>query len=210
MGDCTHPQVERFSTRQTLRPVKTGSRCRRNHFSEGGNTKSKSLFCCGEQPWQEQFCKIHRHGQKGVSLVSLIELCIAGDMSPLLTVDPGTTTVPTPRLTQRYQMTTTSPLSPAGRSSLCSHQVSNRLVPLLLPSHSMWSVSSWGWLFRMTSQTGFVPRSPVSSFGLELENILEDHGVSSQAIDEMLALEWETCRRCFPAQPALSALQRYN
>ena len=52
---------------------------------------------------------------------------------------------------------------------------------------------------------GFVPRSFVSPFGLELENILEDHGVSSQTIDEMLALEVETYQRCFLAQPALSA-----
>ena len=29
-----------------------------------------------------------------------------GDMSPLLTVDPATTTMPTLRLTQRYQTTT--------------------------------------------------------------------------------------------------------
>ena len=56
----------------------------------------------------------------------------------------------------------------------------------------------------------FVPRSPVSPFCLELENIFEDHGVSWQNIDEMLALEVETYRRCFPPRPALSASQRYN
>ena len=107
----------------------------------------KSLFYGGEQPWQEQFCQIHRHGQ----LVSLMEPCITGDTSAPLTVDPATTTMPTPRLPQRYQtMTPTSPLSPAVRSSLCSHQVSNRWFPL----RSGWSVSSWRWLFRMTSQTG--------------------------------------------------------
>ena len=42
----------------------------------------------------------------------------------------------------------------------------------------------------------FVPRSPVSPFGLELENILEDHGVSWQSVDEMLALEVETSQHC--------------
>ena len=56
----------------------------------------------------------------------------------------------------------------------------------------------------------FVPRSSVSPLGLELENILEVHGVSWQITDEMIALEVETHRRCFPAQPALSASQRYN
>ena len=45
----------------------------------------------------------------------------------------------------------------------------------------------------------FVPRSHVSPFRLGLENILEDHGVSWKIIDEMLALEVETYRRCFPS-----------
>ena len=49
----------------------------------------------------------------------------------------------------------------------------------------------------------------MSPFGFELENILEDHGVSWQVIDEMLALEVETCRRCIPAQLALPASQIY-
>ena len=88
-------------------------------------------------------------GQNGSSLVSLMEPCISGGMSSLLTVDPATTTKPTPRLTQQYQtMTTTSPLSPAARSSLCSHQVSNRWVH----AHLGWFVSGWRWLFRMSSQ----------------------------------------------------------
>ena len=86
--------------------------------------RSKSLFYGGEQPWQEQFCQIRRHGQNGCfSLVSLMEPCITGDVSRLLTVGLATTTLPTPRLTQRYQtMTTTSPLSPAVRSSPRSHK----------------------------------------------------------------------------------------
>ena len=54
------------------------------------------------------------------------------------------------------------------------------------------------------------PRDPVSPFDLELETILEDHEVSWQVTDEMLALELETHRRCFPPQPALSALQRFK
>ena len=60
-------------TQQTLPPVGTGSRCRRNHFSAGGNTKSKSLFYGGEQTWHEQFFQTHWHGQSGFSLVSLME-----------------------------------------------------------------------------------------------------------------------------------------
>ena len=113
MDDRTQASLERFSTQQTLPPAGTGSRCRRNHFSAGGNTRSKSLFHGGEQPWHKQFCQAHRHGQNGFLLVSLIEPCTTGDMSPFLTVDPATTTVPTPRLTQQYQtMTTTSPHSP--------------------------------------------------------------------------------------------------
>ena len=49
-----------------------------------------------------------------------------------------------------------------------------------------------------------------SVFDFELENILEDHGVSWQIIGEVLAVELGTYRRCFPAQPALSAMQRHN
>ena len=52
--------------------------------------------------------------------------------------------------------------------------------------------------------------SLVSPVDLHLENILEDHGVSGQVVDEVLALEWDTFRLCFPAQPAPSALQRCN
>ena len=40
--------------------------------------------------------------------------------------------------------------------------------------------------------------------------LFEDRGVSWLAIDEMFALEWAPYRRCFPAPPILSALQRYN
>ena len=73
---------------------------------------------------------------------------------PLLTVDPTTTTMPTPRLTQQYQtMTTTSPVSPVVRSSLCSHQVSNCWVP----PHSGWFVSGWRWFLRLTSQMSLSP-----------------------------------------------------
>ena len=77
--------------------------------------RSESLSHDGEQPWHEQFCQTHRHGQSAFSLVSMKELCTTGDTSLLLTAGPATTTMPTPRLTQRYQ------LSPAIRLSLCSH-----------------------------------------------------------------------------------------
>ena len=41
MDDRIQPSLERFSTRQTLPPARTGSICRRNHFIASGNTKSK-------------------------------------------------------------------------------------------------------------------------------------------------------------------------
>ena len=87
----------------------------------------------------------------------------------------------------------------------CSHQVSNRWVPPFGVVCFLLAMA-----FPDDFANGFVPRSPVSPFGLELENIHEDHGVSWQVVDEMLALELETYRRCFPAQQAISALQRYN
>ena len=71
MGDRTQPLLERFSTQQTLPPIGTVSRCRRDHFCAGGNTRYKSVFYGREQPWHEQFCQIHRNGQNGSSLVSL-------------------------------------------------------------------------------------------------------------------------------------------
>ena len=66
--DRTRPTRERFSTQKTLPPAGTDSRCRRNHFIAGGNTKSKSLSCGGEQPWHVLFCRIHRREQSGSSL----------------------------------------------------------------------------------------------------------------------------------------------
>ena len=56
----------------------------------------------------------------------------------------------------------------------------------------------------------FVPWGLASPCDLELGNIFEEHGVSWQFIIEMFALELETCRRCFPAQPALSPKQGLN
>ena len=114
-------------TARTLPPVGTGSRCRRTHFIAGGHMKSKSLSCSGELPRHVQFCLIFGREESGSLLVLLIERCITGDTSPLLMVDPSTPTMPTPRLTQRC-LTTTLPLSPVIRLSLCSHQVSNCLV----------------------------------------------------------------------------------
>ena len=125
-----------------------------------------------------------------------------GHVSPL-DGGPGDHDHANSETTQQYQtMTTTSPVSPVGRSSLCSHQLSNRSVP----PHLGRFVSGWRWFFP----TEFASRNLVSPFDLELENILEDHGVSWQTTDEMLGLELETYRRCFSAQLALSALQRFN
>ena len=102
-------------------------------------------------------------------------------------------------------MTTTSPLSPAVRPSLCSHRVSDRLVP---PTRGCLFLAGDGFLGDVANECD--PSSPVSPFDLELENIFEDHGVSWQVIDEMQALELETCWQGWKAQPALSALQRFN
>ena len=76
---------------------------------------------------------------------------------------------------------------------------------------SFWLPNFWlAMAFPDDFANEFASRSPVLPFGLELENILEDHGVSWQTIDQMLALEVETYWRCIPAQLVLSALQRYT
>ena len=62
----------------------------------------------------------------------------------------------------------------------------------------------------MTSSANLSLGGSASPGDLEFENIFGDRGVSWLIIDEMFALELETYRRCFPAQPVLSALQRYN
>ena len=51
------------------------------------------------------------------------------------------------------------------------------------------------------------PRHPAT---LKFENIFEDHGVSWLIINETIALELETHRRCFPAQLVPSASQMYK
>ena len=130
-GDLTRPSLERFSTRQKLLPAETGSICRRNPFIASGSTKSKSPSCGGE-PWHVQLCRILRREQSVFALVSLVEHCSTGDTSFLLMVDLVNTTLPTLRLTQQYQTTTTSPLSRVVRLSLCRNQVSNCLVCLCL------------------------------------------------------------------------------
>ena len=55
-----------------------------------------------------------------------------------------------------------------------------------------------------------VPQVLASTGDLGLGNIFENHGVSGQIFVEMSALELETYHHCFPAQPALSALQGFN
>ena len=99
----------------------------------------------------------------------------------------------------------TSLPSPVNRSNLCSHQASK------LPSPAPGAVC-----FRlvMICPGDFVSqnvlRGSASPGDLELDVIFEDHGVSWLTIDEMFALELVTYRRCFPAQPILSALQRFS
>ena len=59
----------------------------------------------------------------------------------------------------------------------------------------------------VSQYVSFVLASPGD---LERNVLFEDHGGSWLAIHEMLALEWATYRRCFPAQRVLSAWQRFN
>ena len=54
-------------------------------------------------------------------------------------------------------------------------------------------------------------RSSVSSFcDLRLGNSFEDNGVSGQLVLDMLTLENDVFQRCLSAQPAPTALQRFN
>ena len=112
--------------------------------------------------------------------------------------------MPSLRLTQRYQ-TTTSLLSPAIRLSLCSHKVSSCLVRTRVGE----VVFGRRWLSRTTTRT--------SSFNAQCRPTIftsrtssTTAGGSGQVVDEMLALERDTFQRCLPAQPAPSALQRFS
>ena len=48
------------------------------------------------------------------------------------------------------------------------------------------------------------------SDNLHLENSFEDSGVSGQLVFDMLTLESDVFQRCLSAQPAPTALQRFN
>ena len=159
--DRTGLSLGRYSMQQTPPLLGIGSRCRRNHSIAGGSTKSKLLSCDGGQPWLAQSCRILQPEQRGSSQALLTELCTTGDTSLLSTAGPVTTTSPTLRLTQQDQtMTTTSPLSPAVRSSLCSHQVSNRLVPSPFGAVCFWLAMAF---------PGDFAHESVPLFNLELE-----------------------------------------
>ena len=137
--------------------------------------KFKLLFCAGEQP---------RHGQS----------CITWVTSALWTVDMATTTVQTPRLTQQYQTTTmTSPPSPVNRIYVAIKLLADRLCPHGAVCFRL------AVIFPGDFVSQFVPRGSASPGDLELENIFEDHEVSWLITDELIALELETLRRCFPA-----------
>ena len=53
-------------------------------------------------------------------------------------------------------------------------------------------------------------RSVSLSDNLHLENSFEDNGVSGQHVLDLLALEFDVFQRCLSAQPAPTALQRFN
>ena len=119
-GGRTQPSLKRFSRRQTSPPAETGSICRRNFFSSQVETRNPNRSLAPEGS------RILQRRQSGSSQASSTELCTTGDMSPLLTAVPETTTSKTLRLTQPY-LTTPMTLSPyrATRMNLCSHQVSD-------------------------------------------------------------------------------------
>ena len=158
-----------------------------NASAQMENTKFKLLFFAGERPLHGQFCRTRRHGAECLLARIIDRASITGAMSFLMTVELATTTA---------QMTTmTSPPSPVNCPHLCSHHASHRLV---LPSRGSLLLLCDD-VSRFVSQ--HVSRVPASPGDLELDVLFED---------EVFALEWATHRRCFPAQPGLSALQRYT
>ena len=90
-------------------------------------------------------------------------------------------------------MTTTSPLSPAARSSLCSHQVSNRRVP----PHSWWSVSDWRWLFRMTSQLSLSLAALCHPSALSSKTALTIKGCPGRLLTTCLHWRWRRIGAAF-------------
>ena len=152
--------------------------------------KSISLFYGGEQPWQEQFCRIHQHEQKNFSLVSLIEPYHDHADSETDTATPGDD----------------DDIASLASCSFESVQPSSLCLPGLPPV--------WARLFPAGDGSHSRPcellRSSVSFDVLHLESIFDDIGVSGQLVDEMLALERDTFQRCLSAQPAPTALQRFN
>ena len=107
--------------------------------------------------------------------------------------------MPTLRLTQRYQTTTTQPLSPVIRLSLCCH-----------PSLSLPGTQCGRGCCLPHDRADQLLCSSVPFDDLHLENLFDDNGVSRQVMDEMLALQRDTFQRCLSAQQAPTALQRFN
>ena len=153
MGDRTQPSPERFSTQQTLPPVRTVSRCRRNHFSADGNTRSKSLFYGGEQPWHEQFCQIHRLGQNGSSLVSFDRALHHWRTCPsLFPLDGGTGD----HDHADSEIDTAIPDDDDDIASLASCSFES-LQPLGFSHIRDGLFPGWRWFFRVTSQMSLSP-----------------------------------------------------
>ena len=85
-----------------------------------------------------------------------------------------------------------------------SHQVSDCLI-----RPGVGRLFGRRWLSRTTTWTSsFAALCHPPTFSSKTSS--KTSGVSCQVKDKMLAMEWEIYRRCFPAQPALSALQRFN
>ena len=173
--DHTLPSLEHCSMKQTSHPAATGSKMSAKSLQRRWKHEIQTGLL-RRRAAMTRAGRILPHGLNGSSPVSLVEPSIAAATCPLWMVDLVTTTKRIPRLTRQYQMTTmTSPPSSVNRSHPCSHQLVLGVAPL-----------------------GAVYPRPAMNF-------LGDLGVSGQIFVEMSALGLETYRRCFPAQPALSA-----
>ena len=129
-----------------------------------------------------------------------------GDVSPLLTVGPATTTSTTLRLTQPYP----TPLSPwrAARMNLCSHQVSN--CPVYLRVRKGEVVVGRRWRSHATSRTHSGPGQYCSAAISTSRTASRTRGVGVQHVLDLMELEDDVFQRCLSAQPDLTALQRTN
>ena len=148
-------------------------------------------FSTGEQPWHEQFCQILRHGHSGSSPASWTGPCTTGVTSSPLDGGPGDQN-PADSETE-----TAIPDVDDDMASLSSPP-SASLQPSSLQSRAPALAG------QLASALLMFPRD------LDLDAPFKHHGMPWLVIEDVFALEWATCRRCFPARPPLAARQRLN